>query len=269
MNAIKRIFRIISENIIVQNQAGVTFDTNNTIMSFNIRVDKTSDNKNNWNYRRNAIIQMIEDTKPAIICMQEVMPHMFKYLKKNLSKTYDFVSTDRNKNKPLDQSLHWFGGGLCIFYDKSRYSFVNYRVVDFPISKNSESTKKNFIQLHLIDRVDETVTTVINTHLDVKSKEIRTQSINKILPNINRGTYLCGDFNCYQSSSEFVPLLKYNISVNLLPEQRTFNHFDDTDEILDFIITPNKINYYHVVTEDYGVPYISDHYPIIINLAEH
>ena len=64
-------------------------------------------------------------------------------------------------------------------------------------------------------------------------------------------------------------MLKYNISANLLPKERTFNHFDNTNEILDFIITLNKINYYHVVTEDYGIPYISDHYPIIINLAEY
>ena len=256
INSIKRVFRILFRNVIVESNKLKCFDTNNTIMSFNVRADLPKDIEHNWNNRKEAILRMIADIKPAVICMQEVMPHMYKYLKENLSNIY----------RCTDLNVKWFDAGKVIFYDKKRYILNNFREVYFPT--NEEDPKpKSYIDITLLNIHTHKYFKVLNTHLSVYSKKLRESSITTLCRELSKfndfNKFLCGDFNCISTSTEFESLrLQYNITPN---QERTFNHFDDTVAHLDYIISDRLITGYKVINKDYGVPYISDHYPIIID----
>ena len=69
------LFRITKENFgnNPNNDITINFKNGLKVMTFNIRRDVYTDGINNWQYRKEAIVQMIADNAPDIICMQEVM----------------------------------------------------------------------------------------------------------------------------------------------------------------------------------------------------
>lgn len=254
INSIKRVFRIVFRNIIVENNKVEQFNTNCTLMSFNIRADLPKDIEHNWNNRKEAILRMIADVKPAIICMQEVMPHMYKYLKNNLSNIYDCT----------DLNVHWFNSGKVIFYDKKYYKLNNYKEIYLP-TNNEDKENRTILDTTFVNKKTNKYLKIYNIHLSAYSKQLRGYSmsiLNDELSKFPLNSYACGDFNCNSDSSEFKFLSKYNITPN---KGRTFNHFDRTCSYLDYIVTNRFIKNYKVINENYGVPYISDHYPIVID----
>ena len=65
MRTIKWLFRIIKNNFskipcIIKGSNSYT----RNIITFNIRRDSPNDGENNWEYRKNAIVNMILDKKP-------------------------------------------------------------------------------------------------------------------------------------------------------------------------------------------------------------
>jgi hypothetical protein len=64
MYKIIRLFRILFENLFINYKKydkDFKLETNDTLVSFNIRADHPRDNKNNWVHRRNAIIEFIKN----------------------------------------------------------------------------------------------------------------------------------------------------------------------------------------------------------------
>ena len=257
INSIKRIFRIFFRNIIIDKKNKLEyFTTDITIMSFNIRADLPKDIEHNWNNRKEAILRMIADVKPAIICMQEVMPHMYKYLKANLSNIYNCT----------DLNVKWFNSGKVIFYDKKRYLLSNSTEIYLP-TNNEDKEKRTILETTFFNNHTHKYFKVFNVHLSAYSKLLREQSMtiiyNRLFAFSEFNKYICGDFNCNSTSTEFKKLRNnYHISPNT---ERTFNHFDNTVAHLDYIISNRYIEGYKVINKDYGVPYISDHYPIIVD----
>ena len=103
----------------------IEFKHNLHIMTFNIRRDVAKDGKNNWQYRKEAIVEMIKQTAPDIICMQEVMPQMAKYLKSQLSKYYNCKGLEYFTGREITKSFCILGEGLLTFYRKDRFDFVD------------------------------------------------------------------------------------------------------------------------------------------------
>ena len=266
MHKIIRLFRILFENLFINYKKydkDFKLETNNTLVSFNIRADHPRDNKNNWVYRRNAIIDFIKDKKPSIICMQEVQSHMFKWLYKRLFNQYNCVEIAGNtKHTSLLKNLNWFSNGLVIWYDKTKY----------PLGWNTYVTEEhNHPEKFLLcaDLISTNgIITIINTHYDSinqQKRQMLTDKLNKVLKEISNNVYVCGDFNANINSNEIRSInLPYCVPFSN-EIQRTFNHFDNTWGIIDFVFSNKEMNY-DIHTKDYGVPYISDHYPIIINL---
>ena len=103
----KWLSRVTKDNFnnVVNDNISITFDKGFKIMSFNIRRDSYTDDLNNWEYRKSAIVEMISEVAPDIICMQEVMPHMAKYLSKQLSKYYDSCGVECFTGREITKSL--------------------------------------------------------------------------------------------------------------------------------------------------------------------
>ena len=58
------------------------------LVTFNIRCDFGQDGENNFEYRKDLILKKIAQEKPDMICFQEVLPHIAKWLKENLTEYY-------------------------------------------------------------------------------------------------------------------------------------------------------------------------------------
>jgi endonuclease/exonuclease/phosphatase family metal-dependent hydrolase len=263
MYKIVRLFRILFENLFINyKKYDKTFhlDTNDTILSCNIRADHPRDNKTNWVYRRDAIIDMIKDKKPAIICMQEVQAHMFKWLYKRIHNQYDCV--EYNSTKKHDSLVKpfafLFGNGMVVWYDKNKIK------LDYDKCLHADIPNlEKFLQMCFFTKDDKKML-VINTHYSLKDNERKkhTDLLNKEISEVDCDVYVCGDFNDTFNSKTVRDInLPYRIPFND-ETQRTFNHFDDTWAIIDFIFSNKEINTYEIITKDYGVEYISDHYPI-------
>lgn len=264
MHKIIRLFRILFENLFINYKKydkDFKLETNDILVSFNIRADHPRDNKTNWVYRRNSIVEFIKDRKPGIICMQEVHRHMFMWLYKRLFNTYNFIEISRGEvDKSILKTFNWFKDALVIWYDKNEYILLDYKVI------NATGGKALWCKLKSKSGI---VYNIIDTHYSVDNQTNRqntTNAVNMFISENNlTNVYFAGDFNsgCHSSELKSINLL-YRIPLDE-ETQRTFNHFDDTWAIIDFIFSDRKMDY-EICTKDYGVPYISDHYPIIINL---
>ena len=120
---------------------------------------------------------------------------------------------------------------------------------------------------------------VFNTHFDHQGKQAKRESAKLLVQRIKEITqgravpvFITGDFNGLIGNSMFNPILKtYGNTQKCAPDsdrKSTFNAFGRYWGILnrniDFIfynhVTPLQ---FETINEDYGVPYISDHYPIL------
>lgn len=265
MHKIIRIFRILFENIFINyNKYDKTFNiqTENKLMSFNIRADHPDDKETNWVYRRNAIIELIKKEKPSIICMQEVQPHMFKWLIKRLYNTYDCISSSGDKHHDNLELVHsYFTNGLVIWFDKSKFRHLcSAKIVD------PNNSNEKFI-LNITLRHNNKTFHIFNTHYDSTYTDKRislTNTFNNYIKNFIGKIYYCGDFNATPNCKEITSIdLPYGTQDNRTP---TFNCYGKREAVLDFIFSNEEINNYRVIKDYYGVPYVSDHYPIIINL---
>lgn len=270
MKTIHWLFRIIKD--LVKKFKPVTYTNGNNyqldpiyIMSFNIERDKPE--KADWIDRRERIADKIFELAPNIICMQEVMPHQYKYLKNQLIdyNSY-FTDTFTGGSKGLIISE-----GLSIFYSKDKYhlreqSFI--RLSDKFGFKNENwricqciklETKKVFDKPYTHEEIY-----VFNTHLDHLSKDARREGIRKILAKIKEikqskdylptksKFFICGDFNAQIQDEEMSELVNWSYSYIL--EGTMVNR----KKCIDYIFAQN-------VTPEYDCLRVimSDHYPII------
>lgn len=255
MNSIKYFFRILKDLIfgfIVSVREFYPDRTCTKIMSFNIRRDTPSDN--NWTSRRSKIVDFIYNQCPDIICMQEVMPHMYKYLDTKLGLDYRsrFVDafTGGSKGFILTEGLaifvrnkfHILDSGYIRLYKGFGFETKYWRICQWVALKNNNE-----------------ITYVFNTHLDHLDPNARQkgltlihEKIKEIVPESAK-VFVCGDFNCEISEMKSSFLKDYNY--NYFPIGTMVNK----KKCIDYIFSKNVK----------GIPQLfevnlSDHYPIML-----
>ena len=262
---LKWFWRITKENF--GNKADdsmcIEFDKTNDlkVMTFNIRRDNPKDGENNWQYRRDAIVTMITDVKPDIICMQEVMPHMAKFLKAKLSRYYDCCGVECFTNGEITKSLCIVGEGLLTMYRKDRFRLCSKEVIKL-FDGRKINLRRAFVT-YLKDVYTHRNMDVINTHFCHKSDDARLSSFMKLRRWYHGNgrlceTFFCGDFNC--QNVVFVDFYR-----NAHGDEGTLNYFSGASKItIDNIYSDIRIYESKVIREEYGgVKFLSDHWPVI------
>lgn len=247
------------------------------VISFNIRVD--SRDANGWDKRREAAARMVNEALPTVMGLQEAQPHQITYLMKNCPG-YAWYGLGRDTGKaPAETESYAAEECMAIFYrtsdvelldkgtfwlsetpDKVSYGWdANYRRTATWGRFRLKTVQKEFFCL--------------NTHLDNQGSVARGESIKLIvakLAELNSGglpVFLTADFNSTTSSSIFDPLR------SVLTDARThapaadtggtYNAWGTKSTVIDHIFyrkaTPTGFN---VLRKNYGVTYISDHYPV-------
>lgn len=279
MKTIKWLFRIIKSNFskipcIIRD---LKYNTKN-IITFNIRRDSPDDGENNWEYRKDAIINMILDKKPSIICMQECMPHMWKYLYYTLKNYYGEYSVDAFNKKSLLDSKLFISEGIGILYDCEKYYCLDKGYIKLHKGFGFDTKYWRICQyVKLVSMVTGEIFYVFNTHFEHKTRDARHHACELIHNKIqeickNYPVYICGDFNAEINWPNNLEPLVYNYKCSLNKcinkSMGTVCGFGKPTRInIDLCFYKNtEIDDSYILTDSYNSKYLSDHYPVIINI---
>lgn len=251
------------------------------IISYNVRYSSVpaTDGANRWELRRDASIKMVAEQKPLAMGLQEACPDQIDFLDQNLTG-YKHIGVGRDDGNRA-------GEMMAIYYDTNRLTLLNSGTfwlsetpdkvsIGWDAACNRTCTWGHF-------KVNDSGFEFLyfNTHLDHAGSQARRNSVKLIVakmaelnPN-NVPVFLSGDFNSTTDNTIFEPLkasLKDAREVSAISDKNiTYNGFGTVSDtpntrkewVIDHIffsgVNPMA---FRVLNGNYGVPFISDHYPI-------
>lgn len=253
------------------------------VMSFNIRFAARQDEGvREWSVRRAALCDFILKRSADIVCMQELLPAQFAYVKSAICEEYDALWYGREAIE--DEK----GEGLAIAYKKDEWKLVKKdrfwlsETPDVP-SKSWESWLYRICVCAVLEnaRTGERIA-VYNVHLDHKSEAARANGIKVVLGEIEKSehpAYLCGDFNAEKDSAAYASaaavMADSRFAAKKTMQGITFNLWGDTPDSED---GANVIDYTFFDREAFellsfeicrdkwgenGENFLSDHYAIL------
>ncbi len=279
----KKIFHLLSMAVLV-----AAIGCNNTpttpatepfrVMSFNIRMSdgsQQSDGENHWQYRKEAVVDMLLGEHPAAIGMQEVCWEQMEYLREHLTG-YEGIGVGRDDGNKA-------GEVMAIFYDKERLELVQSGT--FWLSETPDTVSRGWdaachrtaTWAQLRDRKSGEVWVLINTHLDHKGPQARKEGMHLIAERVEQfkelghRVVITADFNATTDEEIFAPLYAAaedaRKEATASDQSMTFNGWGKSHSQIDHIFCHGfEVERFEVLTGDYGVPYISDHYPVAAEL---
>ena len=251
------------------------------VLSYNIKYDNVNDKVNNWNDRKEAMVELLDYYEPGIIGMQEVLDHQLTYLDENLSD-YTFIGVGRDDGKK-----------------KGEYSPILYNTKKFKLLKNETfwlSETPHEISVGWDASMERICTygvfvdiesgkqfMVFNTHFDhigtvarEKSAELIVTKIKEINSN-KLPVVLMGDLNLSPNETPIKFLqgaLTDGQSITKKPfygPTGSFSGFDHNRVLnnrIDYIFVENfeVLEYIHIDDRMENNKHISDHLPVFANL---
>lgn len=258
---------------------------NMTIMSFNLRSNTMSDTGDKaWDVRKDAIKKMMDEIKPAVVGMQEATTQMRKDLNSLLS---DYIM------KEVPNTGTSKGGNTVIMYRTDDFELLESK--SFYLSStpnipsvngwNDETQYRTTIWVKLKHKESNQVIYFADTHMPL-NKNTREKGIlarnNSATLNVTKlkdaagedaRVFIVGDMNCNSDDSglqNYKPWLKNGRETALQKDDiLSFNNYGGTGQSnLDHIFYKNVIaNKFKTINKNYGVSYISDHYPVILEVS--
>lgn len=255
------------------------FDLN--VISFNLRVDNPNDGDYVWGNRKSAVVAMINRESPDVIGMQEAQPHQITYLADRCSD-YGWYGIGRDTGKkPATTDTYASEETAVIFYKKDKFEIEDRGT--FWLSETPDTPSKGWDAGY-----NRTCSWVLlsniatggkfyffNTHLDNSGKKAREESIKLIVAKIKAinskelPVFLTADFNSDTSSKIFAPLHDFMDDAReeapTTDNKPTYNGYKGTSKKkLDHIFCEDveAIKSFKTLDGDYGIKYISDHYPV-------
>ena len=251
------------------------------IMSYNIRYDNSWDDLNNWEIRKDKVIEIFTDYDPGIIGIQEGLINQIQYIDSSLIN-YDHFGVGRDDGKSK--------GEFCsIFYDRNRYILNDHSTFwlsEMPdhVSVGWDAALERICTYGLFkDRKSGDSFWVFNTHFDHMGLVAREKSSKLILDKMdkvnheNLPTILMGDFNSMPKSQPIKKIKSklfdgLDISVKELNGPiGTYNSFNTDlpiEKRIDYIFVNDfKVDAYtHINDRLNDNRHISDHLPVLIKV---
>ncbi|MBP5328208.1 MAG: endonuclease/exonuclease/phosphatase family protein [Bacteroidales bacterium] len=273
----KRLSIIVFFTFLIAITQGVTAQETK-IISFNIRYNSWNniDGENGWPNRRSAVVKMINEERPVAIGLQEALIDQLRYLDSCLP-SYRRIGVGRDNGKEE-------GEFMAIYYDTSRLELLSgetHWLSTTPLEPSlgwDAACRRTVTTAHFHDRLTKKDFCYFNTHLDHVGKTARAEGANLIAALVNdrklpEGTPIIvgGDMNSTIDDSIFQVF--YNVGLKVARDmtkttsyKETYTGFGkDKPSLIDhFFVRDTKVKKFRTLDGDYGVPYISDHYPIEI-----
>lgn len=244
------------------------------IVSFNIRCDYCQDGNNNFEFRKNHIIDKINTEDPDIIGFQEVLPHIHQWLIHSLNN-YIVVGCGRSEDFEDEH--------MTIALHKDRVQLLG--LDNFWLSKTPYSSGSRYVEQSICPRMCthvfikhkdfNTPMHIYNTHLDHIGASARSLGLAQIYTHMKedklRYDYplvLMGDFNAPTESDE-MQQINYDI-IKLQDVAKdlgsTFHNFGKKEDFvkIDYLLISEELQATDAYfwDDEYDGVYLSDHYPI-------
>ena len=273
-----------------------------TVCTFNIRYANTADKYPDgtsaaWSVRKEPVKKFLDATKPDLIGLQEVRKEQSQWFA-SLSSEYGYY--DVSRDNASGSSVSSAGGeGVGIMYRKDRFElelkdffWLDDKPRERP-AQNSDGTygawnsacRRVTVYAKLKDKKNGTTVYFLPTHYDHKSSDARKKAaelnveqikaickVTDIKNAANVVIFHVGDLNTTSESSEMKPLMDAMNYARLAVDGTdkytgTFNGFGDSNKIIDHIFYGGKavkpVKYWVDRSTAYGVPFLSDHYPVL------
>jgi endonuclease/exonuclease/phosphatase family metal-dependent hydrolase len=252
------------------------------IATYNIRFDNPNDIGNLWKDRSPHLINQIKFHKMDIIGTQEGLHHQLEEMKSVLEFPYIGIGRDKGDTT---------GEFSAVFYNPEKFTVLEHDT--FWLSESPDKPSKGWDAA--LTRVctwgkfqDKHGNTfyVFNIHYDHVGQKAREESSKLVIKKIkeinkeNHPVIFMGDFNVTPDNPTYATVLensdlKDSRKVSMTPpigNQGTFNAFNWErlpDGIIDHIfVSPEiKVLRHGILTDNYGMKYPSDHFPVMIECA--
>jgi endonuclease/exonuclease/phosphatase family metal-dependent hydrolase len=252
------------------------------VMTYNIRFDGPSDNPL-WSDRRTHMADQIAFLDPDLLGLQEALPHQVDWLAGRLP-AYDHYGVGRDDGV--------VGESTTVFWRRDRYERVS--TDTFWCSPTPQTPSKGWdaayprtvTRVVLRDRRDGRVLDVRNTHFDHVGLVAREQCAIQIadmtpveIDGARAEVVVMGDFNTGPDTAPYRRIVGAGlrdaraISPVIFGPAGTFNAFDianDNDGVaIDHVFVSSGLNVerFAVPTDSFGGRVISDHFPVVADLA--
>ena len=247
------------------------------VISYNIRcgVNPGQDGENNWEYRKQASINMINDEKPTIFGVQEALPPHLEYLKEQLPQYASYgIARDDGKTE---------GEYMTIYYLKDEVELLDCGT--FWLSETPETPsmgwdaacKRTCTWAKMRMKRSGKEFAYLNTHLDHVGKVAQREGLAlmmkraaEIVPD-GMPVFVTADFNCVTSDPIFEPIKAVMKDARETAPQTdrraTFNGWKpNATAVIDHIFYrgAEPKSFRVLCDKNYGAPYISDHYPVVL-----
>ena len=245
------------------------------LISFNIRYNSWDniDGDNGWPNRKAAVVKMINKEKPAAIGLQEALIDQLSYLDSCLP-SYRRIGVGRDDGKQK-------GEFMAIYYDTARLELVDCRTrwlsetPDEPSLGWDAACRRTVTAARFRDRRSDRELYYLNTHLDHVGKTARAEGAQQIAELASSyeehevPVIIGGDMNSTIDDEIFQAfyLAGFKAARDIPSETSridTYTGFGkDKPSMIDhFFVRDINVHRFSTLDGDYGVPYISDHYPI-------
>ncbi len=247
------------------------------LVTFNIRYDTASDDKNAFHYRRDQIARKIKRESPDIICFQEVLPHVAVWLRENL-KGYYVVGCGRNKRLKDEQTAIAFKADRMNLIALETYWLSDTPQVPGSRYEGQSVCPRICTEAVFQDLEKDTVFRVVNVHLDHADSGVRGKEIRQVLERIENEhvfpgvpVILAGDFYSEPDSEEIQALKSLEQFEEITGEiEATYHGYGMAEPMkVDYIFIqkPYICTSVKVWTDCRNGVYLSDHYPICAELS--
>lgn len=255
-------------------------------MSANIRItglEADAGTVNEWDSRKEYMIEVIRSYTPDIIMMQEVIYDSYTYCKEQLSDYFAF-GFEGPEMDPFTEGYHFIGKNV-IFFSRERYEFISagcYWLSEDPVIGGSISWETNRARhanwVRVLDRKTGKQMRLIDIHLDHKSQEAKVNQAKLIVHEAAQygegfPQIICADFNSRKDSEQVQHFVangwtdcydQLNGGVEFGRTAHGFMGFDypKPGARIDYILTKGaaKAVSCQVLTDHCGDMYPSDHF---------
>lgn len=245
------------------------------LISSNLRNSGAGDGSNSWENRRAAMSHMFNEEAADLFGVQEALADQLRDLDRACPQ-YARVGVGRDDGAEDGETM-------AIYYLRERFELLDSGT--FWLSETPDEVSRGWdgacnrtaTWVHLRDKASGKSFYYFNTHLDHLGSVAREEGIRLLVAKIREiagrkaAVVLGGDFNSTTESPIFKPLNRFMKSARAKARQTdnkgTFNGFGtapDTIVIDHLYIRGLRCSRFTTLTGNYGVPYISDHYPIEI-----
>ena len=253
------------------------------VLTYNIKYDAKSDTVNNWNFRKEAMVKLLQHYEPVFIGLQEALIHQVSYLDDALH-SYSYIGVGRDDGKEK-------GEYTAILYDSTQYKVVQsntFWLSETPekISKGWDAALERICTYGLFEHhTTKEQIWIFNTHFDHIGELARENSAQLIVDKIKEintakiPIVLMGDFNL-EPERKGISILKSYLQDGKEITQKpfygptgTFNGFDHNmklDRRIDYLFVNHLrvIDYIHIDDRMENNMHISDHLPVLINVIK-